>query len=673
MRYTIICILSIVFITAYAQQPKIDSLLTLLKSDKEDTNKVNHLNAIAFVLYYTNPDSTIYLANQALDLSIKLNFLKGQTNSYNNTGNGYFQKADYPKALEYHLLALKIDEKLGNAVGVATRLSNIGNIYLMQGDYDHALDYYLRALNIAEDLKDRYKTAALLINIGSVYSYKKNYPKALDYYFRGLKIAEEFNYKIWQANALRGIGLVYDYQKSYSKALEYYSNVLGIYEELHDDNDIAAILGGIGAIYIEQKKYKEAYSYLYRALHLSDSIGAMIYVQENYNDLSRLYEMSTLPLPDSVGGRSLNVEQMRLRALYYHKRYIAVRDTLFSEENKKQLVRKEMNFEFEKKEAASKAEHDKEMAVAEADKKRQTFVTWSVTGGLLLVIVFAGFIFRSLRITRKQNIVIEAQKREVEQQKKLVEEHQKEIIDSITYAKRLQEAILPPLEYVHKHLPESFILYKPKDIVAGDFYWMEVLDNIIFIAAADCTGHGVPGAMVSVVCSNALNRTVKEFGLRDTGKILDKVTELVLETFEKSDKDVKDGMDISLLAIHRATGQVYWSGANNALWYIPNNEVVEITANKQPIGKHDNRKPFTSHVVELPSGSGIFYLFTDGFADQFGGPKGKKFKYKQMEEKLLAVSNMPMKAQKDILDKSFEEWKGKLEQVDDVLIIGIRI
>jgi serine phosphatase RsbU (regulator of sigma subunit) len=221
--------------------------------------------------------------------------------------------------------------------------------------------------------------------------------------------------------------------------------------------------------------------------------------------------------------------------------------------------------------------------------------------GLLLVLVFAGFIFRSLRITRKQKHIIELQKGEVQKQKELVDVHQKEIIDSINYAKRLQEAILPTDSYVKQYLPNSFITYIPKDIVAGDFIWMEVLDDIIFIAAADCTGHGVPGAMVSIVCSNALNRSIKEFGLRLPGKILDKVTELVLETFEKSDEDVKDGMDISLLAIDTKSGQLRWSGANNPLWYIQNGQLTSVLADKQPVGSHDNRKPLLIYILNLLS------------------------------------------------------------------------
>ncbi len=225
-------------------------------------------------------------------------------------------------------------------------------------------------------------------------------------------------------------------------------------------------------------------------------------------------------------------------------------------------------------------------------------------------------------------------------------------------------------------------MYKPKDIVAGDFYWLhtiqlenenhQISNSIILIAAADSTGHGVPGAMVSVVCSNALNRAVNEFNLIDTGKILDKTRELVLETFSKSDEEIKDGMDISLLSINKQTGKICWSGANNPLWYIQNNKLIEIKPDKQSIGKTDDEKPFTTHVIELNKGD-VFYLMTDGYADQFGGEKGKKYKHKQLQENLLMANNLSLEDQKEKLTFSFEDWKNNLEQVDDVTIIGIRV
>ncbi len=254
---------------------------------------------------------------------------------------------------------------------------------------------------------------------------------------------------------------------------------------------------------------------------------------------------------------------------------------------------------------------------------------------------------------------------------KIIREKNKEITDSIQYAKRIQEAILPSNSVFKSKFPESFIFYQPKDIVAGDFYWLLEIDNWVFVAAADCTGHGVPGALVSIVCNNALNRSVKEFGLREPGQILDKTRTLVLETFTNKDAEVKDGMDISLLAFDTTNNSLFWSGANNPLWYYSNGQLHEITAHKQPVGKVDNPSVFTSHKIELQKGDFLF-LFTDGFADQFGGPKEKKFKYKQLQELLLDTITKSPDEVKIILNQTFSNWKGDLEQTDDVLLIGIK-
>jgi serine phosphatase RsbU (regulator of sigma subunit) len=254
-----------------------------------------------------------------------------------------------------------------------------------------------------------------------------------------------------------------------------------------------------------------------------------------------------------------------------------------------------------------------------------------------------------------------------------------EITESFRYAKRIQTAILPPDHLIQKAFPESFVLFKPKDIVSGDFYWMETSGNKIFIAAVDCTGHGVPGAMVSVVGHNCLNRTVREFRLSKPSEILNKLTELVEETFMhkeflqgNSEDEIKDGMDISICCIDIENKTMEWAGANNPLWFVRDNEIKEIVADKQPVGKFDYRKPFTNHSITLQKGD-IIYLFTDGYADQFGGPFGKKFKYKQLKDLLLSLSGEKMPAQKESLENAFNKWKGHLEQIDDVCIIGVRI
>ena len=251
-------------------------------------------------------------------------------------------------------------------------------------------------------------------------------------------------------------------------------------------------------------------------------------------------------------------------------------------------------YETDKKEAENK--------ILKSESEKQRTINSAITIGLILVAALAFFVYRSYRVKQKANTLLSKQNTEIKQQKGIIEEKQKEILDSISYAKRLQEAILPPINHIQKHLPQSFIYYKPKDIVAGDFYWMEHKNDLTFIAAADCTGHGVPGAMVSVVCSNALNRAVLEFNLTVPGKILDKTRELVLETFAKSDTDVKDGMDISLACINSSSNEVQWAGANNPLWYMQNGTMHEITANKQSIGKTDDPLPFTTHSVKLNKG-----------------------------------------------------------------------
>ena len=262
---------------------------------------------------------------------------------------------------------------------------------------------------------------------------------------------------------------------------------------------------------------------------------------------------------------------------------------------------------------------------------------------------------------------------EIQHQKEMVEEKNREIVDSINYALRLQQAIIPPADKIKDKFPDSFVLFKPKDIVSGDFYWMDVKGGVVSLAVADCTGHGVPGAMVSVVGANSLNRCVKEFGLKKPSSVLDKLRELIVETFEMSNHEVKDGMDISYISFDIEKHKASWAGANNPLWILRKDamEIEEIKADKQPIGKFEHGKPFSNHEIELQKGD-CLYLFTDGFADQFGGEKGKKLKAAAMRDLFIALKNEPMENQKVKINDAFERWKNFLEQVDDVCVMGIR-
>lgn len=260
----------------------------------------------------------------------------------------------------------------------------------------------------------------------------------------------------------------------------------------------------------------------------------------------------------------------------------------------------------------------------------------------------------------------------VHEQKMELQEKNKETTDSINYAQHIQRAILPSQEFIDSHLPESFVVYLPKSIVSGDFYWVLEKDGFLFFAVCDCTGHGVPGAMMSVIAQNILNRIVFGFNLKKPSDILDKASELMEATLAQGGGGMRDGMDIALCAWNKKTMMLEYAGANNPLYLISDNELKEFKATKAPIGKFEARVPFINNTMQLKKGD-VIYLFSDGMADQFGGPDGKKFKYKALKELLLTIHQQPKSEQKNTISSVFNNWKGNYEQVDDVCLMGIKM
>ena len=681
-------------------------------------------------------DKALQFYSKALLIFEEINYLKGIGNCYNNIAFNYQNQRNYTKAQEYNLKALKIREQTKDKLDIATSYLNIGNTFhnqanyvkakeskvkalrifeevgdmvnisacctaigddcFNQAQYPKALEYYLRALKLNQVNEDKLRQAISNVDIGHVYQGLAHNTKALEHYLNALKIYGEINNKEGLGNCYADIGLNYSYQSNYPKALEYHNKALNIYEETKNRDGIAMSFNNLGLISWNQNNYSTALEYYLKAkkiyLTLGNKIGeGTIYVNlgELYNKIGNYklaiqFSDTALKITREIGDKEselLAYKNIAIAASHTGKykeafnnyvTYKQIEDSIHNEYNSNLLGDIKTNSEIEKREVELHLKSEAQQAIALEEKKRHQFIIISVAAVLILVLVFVVFLFNRFKVTQRQKNIIQKQKVIVEQQKHIVEEKQREIVDSITYAKRLQQAILPSKEELNKHFSEMFLLYKPKDIVAGDFYWMEHLDHTTYIAAADSTGHGVPGAMVSVVCSNALNRAVKEFGLRETGKILDKTRELVLETFAKSGDEIKDGMDISILAINKESNQVSWSGANNPLWYISNDRLLEVKPDKQAIGKTDNPQPYRTHKIDLKKND-IYYLMTDGYPDQFGGPKGKKFKYKQLEEHLSANYHLPLANQKINLEHAFNDWIGGLEQVDDVTIIGIKI
>ncbi|MES2837574.1 MAG: tetratricopeptide repeat protein [Bacteroidota bacterium] len=681
-----------------AQQNKIDSLLNLINLNKlDDTIKVNKLTNLAYEYdKIEDVKNAEKYFNSSLEISKKINFKYGIANNYYGLAALNYDASSYNNSLTFYNNALKLYEELSDSVKISDCFNMIGDINRKQARYHVALDYYLKSLKIREDKKLDKRVASVNNNIGLVYLELKNYEKALSFFNKALTTAKKENNKYTLCRCYNRIGIVYDETEQNDKALDAFKLSYNYANEINDNAIKWISSGNIATLYLKLNNYDSALYYNLISTEIAKQINnkeglcsnykslAFIYLKKNQYNLALNYlkQAEKLALELEINDDLMETYQ-GLSTVYektnnfelayrYHVKFKQLTDSIFNIENSKQIGDLKTQFEVDKKENELKAKAIAQEIINLEEKKNQQTIIYAVIFILIIAVTFTVFLFNRFKVISKQKNIIESQKKQVEIQRDLVEEKQKEILDSITYAKRLQQAILPPSDFISKYTNKYFVFFKPKDIVAGDFYWAKYINDKFFIAAADCTGHGVPGAMVSLVCSNALNQAVKEFNLTDTGKILDKTRELVVETFEKSTDDVKDGMDISLLCIDKKNKKITWSGANNPLWFVVDNKIMEIKADKQSIGKTDNLKPFTTHHIDYTPNS-IFYLFTDGFADQFGGESGKKFKYKPLSNLLLKNSFTSLENQSQKLNEEFINWKGDLEQVDDVCIIGIGI
>ena len=573
-----------------------------------------------------NINKALKLYEKCLSLRLEINDSMGLAQIYNNLGAVYINLGDLEKALAYSLKSLKLKEQLGRIGSMGFTLNNIAHLYMMQEDFEKGIEYYEKALDI--NLKMGYKkgVAHAYNNLGVSYNNIGQKQKALDYYIKGKNIREEIGDKWGLAGSYFNLGAMYLSIALIEK--ENYDSLINLSEENYllgielssiiEDIQLQSVgYTSIGEMYRKKGDYEKATQNIKKGLELSQKIGYPDKISESSFQLYKLYKLQG------------NISA----ALQMYELHVVMKDSLVNTENKKSFVKQQTQYEYEKNKALDDKENEKKIAIEIEKQKKQYIILIIVIIATSLIFILLLIIYRRLRITRKQKIIIEEQKEEVESQRDQIEEQRDDILASINYAKRIQNAILPPDSQMKEYLPDSFVLYKPKDVVAGDFYWLEPMKEGVLFAVADCTGHGVPGAMVSVVCHNAMNRVVREFGLVEPGKILDKTREIVVGEFEKSQEDVKDGMDIALCYLQEKEEHytLHYAGAYNPLWIVRKgqNEIEEIKADRQPIGKFESAKTFTTHTIELQPEDSI-YIFSDGYADQFGGEEDKKFSSKKI-------------------------------------------
>ncbi|MGZ4055849.1 MAG: tetratricopeptide repeat protein [Bacteroidia bacterium] len=735
MRFRILLLLIFLKISVSAQQNKqkeIDSLNAVIQTSNVDTLKIKAMNSLVNLQRSSNPEKADSMAKQIISLSQKCNYPKGEIaawmsravikyfvkkdyeggiKDYNTamaickesgnkkklasciTGIGviYWSKGELPKALEKYNEGLKIQLDINDSAGAAGTYINMGNVYLYQSDYPHALDSYQKGQTIFEEKNDLEGIATSVSNMGSIYSYIKLYDKAIESYQKGADAFFKLSKKDKAATSLNGIGVIYSRKKEFSKAINYHNKALALQEEMKDLKGIPYTLIYIGDALMNMEKFDESKIYFLRSLKLAETVSdkhAMISdlshlgniainakdykkaedyldksltfakktdskdeLQSIYKYLSELYKKTNRPAP----------------ALDYFQKFTALSDSSMDQDRAAELTRNQMQYEFDKQKEISKIEQDKIDIEKESELKHQKLIRNFFIAGSFFLLMFAFVIYKSLREKNKANI-------EISKQKEIILEKNKDITDSINYAKRIQDAILPDKELKYRIFPDAFVMLHPKDIVSGDFYWFSEKNGKRLISAVDCTGHGVPGAFMSMIGNAFLNEIVNEKGITEPGIILSELRTIVIKALKQTGAggEQRDGMDISLLSFS-ADNTVEWAGANNPLWLIRKGELIEYKPDKRPIGFFKGQGlPFTNHKIQLEKGDSL-YIFTDGYADQFGGPKGKKFKYTQLKEVLLSIQNLPMLKQEEFLMQKFKSWQGNLDQIDDVCIIGVRV
>ena len=649
----------------YSQNRIVDSLHQTLKNATHDTIRAHTYNEFSEALYLESLDTVSYYSRMSIDLCL-LNlsekilkedereaFMRIYADAINNVGFVHSERGNYEGAMDMYYNALSIQNDIGDKKGQAWSYNNIGFIFFVEKSWDGCFENYNEALRLFQELNDQDGIGHMLNNLGVAYKQYGDTLLAIDYYQKSLENAEsrEDNHGIIQAR--NNIGQLNLQQGRIHDGIVNFQIALRTAEEINSNSAQATTKRNLGRAFFMLGEYEAAMEFALAAL-----AGARETQRPTLElKTSRLLADIYLETEDYQLGWEMEVLNRSLA------------DSLSTKEAQQLSVQRELEFEFEKEKAVQEARHAQDLALAKEKDKRQNLLLIGVGLLVLFLGAFAYFIFNRLKISREQNQIIDAQK-------KIVESKNKEITDSITYAQRIQKAIIPSNERMKSSLPASFVFYRPKDIVAGDFYWLKVIDHLRYFAVADCTGHGVPGAMVSIVCNNALNRSVLEFGLREPAEILEKTRDLVVEEFNENRQDglVKDGMDISFCCLDPNTKELRWAGANNPLWILRSGaeEMEVLEADKQPIGRYDHNQPFQSHYVKLEEGDTI-YLFSDGFPDQFGGPKGKKYYYSRFKKFLIGIGNEDLETQKEKLETELDSWKGSLEQLDDVCVMGVRL
>jgi serine phosphatase RsbU (regulator of sigma subunit)/tetratricopeptide (TPR) repeat protein len=648
-------------------------------------DKTGNPDGKAKVLYFMgqinydlgNYDEAIKAYNQSLQIRKNQNENNACALLNYVIGNALLAKGSFNEAMTSYQESLGFFDKTGNLEGVANCYNNIALVYdrLVRNEdfkqnvyyFKNALKYHNMALDMRAKTGNEYEMSNSMLNVANVYSriaidslisvygigwedslsqkaIYKLLEKPLFIYEEALKIKKNINDKEGIAKTLTNLGNLYNRSHFYEKALSNLTRSVNINKELNNQAALMESYFEISRLHIKLRNYIEARNCLDLGTDLANKIGNKYYLKEFYQYQSVYF--------DSIGDCN--------KSMYYFKKFITLQDEVVSENNFKAIQEMNTKYETDKK--------DNDIKLQKSQIKNQKITIYATALVLLLIVGIAILLVKQNRERKRVN-------EKLEHQNEVITEQKQEITDSIRYASLIQTAAMPALSVVEKYFSGSFVFFRPRDIVSGDFFWLKEIHGKIIVVAADCTGHGVPGAFMSMLGISNLNNIVSTAKELHSDEILNELRKMIIISLNQTGKsgENKDGMDIALYIYDPDKKEIEYSGANNSLVLIRNGEILETKANKMPIGIHERfEEPFARNVIPvLPND--MIYSFSDGYADQFGGGENRKFMSGKMKKMFATIANEPIDVQYKTIEKANLDWRGDNFQVDDMIIIGIRI
>lgn len=642
-----------------------DSLKQKLEMTSDADQRMRLIIKDGWKINPENPSLALFYANYAARDTLEVNNPYLLDSLYRLTAFAYGDLNNRAKTLDAHLKRIRVLSSLDTLCKpLASAYFEAAHVLKGQGNDSLALPYFEKCLAIATETNYKTQKGQVLIDLGGIYYTRGNSKKAISAYTEAAEIFSEYDHLAFLVGVSKiKTAAIYSDKGKTEQAYKLIEEAILLpdtsqWQFIDYSGDIFATAG---EIYLDNGLYGKAISQLKMAQGLYERHNKYFYLPQVYRQLANAY-------------RAIDVDS----AFVYLDWYVTLNDSVINQKNNELLT--QMRFEFEEDRKEREIEFlqeekniiEENRILLEADNSRKSlFINLGIAALILLVGLLILAIY-SFNQSRKKNRI-------VNHQKALVEARNKEVEDSIAYAERIQRAVIPEQHWLSEVFPKSFVIYLPKDVLSGDFYWVyNVTTNtntkLKLFAVGDCTGHGVPGALLSILGINYLNLGAVSSNVNSTGEALDYLNEGILHTFGKSSQTIRDGMDIVLGAINPETNELYYSCAKNSMYIVRKGEIITLKGEKKAIGNDEYEKSFqfSTEQFQLEKGD-VIYAISDGFQDQFGGPKGKKFKIGSLKKRFVEIADKDMIEQKELLQKAFNDWAGDQEQVDDVTVMAIRI